>query len=320
MTIGRMGQTGASRISYLRPEKRVTSLRGRRDGVDPRQRVVGFTLVELLVVIGIIAVLIAILLPSLSSARTSARSVKNLSNLKQIGNGLVMYVNENKGLYPLGAWNSLPDRARTRWVDAIYPYVKSTEVFRSPGLTDDQWTRMNKAFNHTTTNTAPNNTAFIAGVTQFFGGYGYNWQYLGNGRTTGGAREFFAKTSMVTASTQTIAVADTEGSRNGVAGGPWTTEGTYVVDPPRQSFDMGSRGSRKASANPADSGNYGYSGGADGDASHRATPAERHKDRVGVLFCDGHAETMTLKQMDDSNGDGVVDNGYWNGKFDAALR
>jgi prepilin-type N-terminal cleavage/methylation domain-containing protein/prepilin-type processing-associated H-X9-DG protein len=70
--------------------------RGRRHpGRPPGRR--AFTLVELLVVIGIIAVLVAILLPVLSRSRAQANALKCLSNLRQIGIGLVAYNTANKG-------------------------------------------------------------------------------------------------------------------------------------------------------------------------------------------------------------------------------
>src|SRR4051794_36065052 len=60
----------------------------------------GFTLVELLVVIGIIAVLISVLLPALAKARESANTIKCAANLRAIGQGINVYVAENKQTFP----------------------------------------------------------------------------------------------------------------------------------------------------------------------------------------------------------------------------
>jgi prepilin-type N-terminal cleavage/methylation domain-containing protein/prepilin-type processing-associated H-X9-DG protein len=72
-----------------------------------RRRRVGFTLVELLVVIGIIALLISILLPALSKAQQQSRTVACLSNIRQITMAAYNYSSENKGICVPPAWRKV---------------------------------------------------------------------------------------------------------------------------------------------------------------------------------------------------------------------
>ncbi len=88
-----------------------------------------FTLVELLVVIGIIALLISILLPTLNSARRSASSVACLSNLRQIGVAITGYTFENGGHFPIaevGGWYT-GTGSGTDWPILVSDYLGTTE-------------------------------------------------------------------------------------------------------------------------------------------------------------------------------------------------
>src|SRR5437870_2667566 len=87
-----------------------------------------FTLVELLVVIGIIAVLIAVLLPTLNKARRAASKSVCLSNQRQLAMCLLLYANENRGWMPL---NGPGDNASTAWgLRRPYPNNNPAEAFK----------------------------------------------------------------------------------------------------------------------------------------------------------------------------------------------
>ena len=73
------------------------------------KRLRGFSLIELLAVISVIALLFAILTPIVDAIRNSARTTKSLSNLRQMASAMQMYASDNNGLYPVGYFNPAPE-------------------------------------------------------------------------------------------------------------------------------------------------------------------------------------------------------------------
>jgi prepilin-type N-terminal cleavage/methylation domain-containing protein len=127
----------------------------------------GFTLIELLVVIAIIALLAAILFPVFARARENARRVSCLSNMKQIGLGLLQYAQDYDETLPTMDTSiqgsslptttlkhySIPGNSTFRyatspyqnWIQEVYPYVKSWQIFRCPSARNGVYTPLNLA-------------------------------------------------------------------------------------------------------------------------------------------------------------------------------
>jgi prepilin-type N-terminal cleavage/methylation domain-containing protein len=90
-----------------------------------------FTLIELLVVIAIIAILAAILFPVFAQARAKARQITAISNLKQVGNAVLMYLQDNDETFPMtmetissGKPDTVSYWATQNYQEALNPYIK----------------------------------------------------------------------------------------------------------------------------------------------------------------------------------------------------
>jgi prepilin-type N-terminal cleavage/methylation domain-containing protein/prepilin-type processing-associated H-X9-DG protein len=122
-----------------------------------------FTLIELLVVIAIIAILAAILFPVFAQARAKARQTSCLSNVRQLGLGVVMYAQDyDEKYFPTvterTAPSSIPNTAADRFIWTIRgkldPYIKNQDIFRCPDAaawpagTPSNWWFTDYGFNH----------------------------------------------------------------------------------------------------------------------------------------------------------------------------
>jgi prepilin-type N-terminal cleavage/methylation domain-containing protein/prepilin-type processing-associated H-X9-DG protein len=256
--------------------------------VQPKTRK-GFTLIELLVVIAIIAILAAILFPVFAKVREKARQTSCLSNLKQIGLGLIQYSQDNDEYMPKawlgnGGYQASDPRQVTvkyKWMDCIYPYVKSTQVFHCPDFNDDLSLGV-------TGNYVPYQTlGTVAGTNvpddQHYGSYAINASYWGTGWNDSG---FTAPAS----NTNSMAILINQLDHPATTA--WVTDGDggYQFDWP---------GTNPAIVPGADGVQTWGSAVLNGGVNSRqdSSLSARHTGMINVLWCDGHAKSMTLSAL-----------------------
>jgi len=114
------------------------------------KRSYGFTLIELLVVMAIIAILASILFPVFAQARAKALAIVCLSNMRQIGMALTMYVQDHDEKFPptrtgIDGWGCDPARRIGTWRTALSGYVGNWKLFYCPssqcsgGQPEEEW-------------------------------------------------------------------------------------------------------------------------------------------------------------------------------------
>ena len=94
-----------------------------------------FTLIELLVVIAIIAILAAILFPIFAQAKLAAKKAQGLAQMKQLGSAIFIYAGDSDDFFVPASARPAPGVGGVPriWTEAVYPYVKSEQIFTVPG-------------------------------------------------------------------------------------------------------------------------------------------------------------------------------------------
>ena len=262
----------------------------------------GFTLVELLVVIGIIGILTALLMPALSGARKAANTVQCASNLRQLATGWQMYANANRRVSvpgrlptlgkPMGVYdldNGL--QYRPRWYELLGA-VQGAYACKNPkAIEDDSWTITNSVFLCPEVPDWNNSRNYP---------YGYNYQFLGNARprmtpTGGGVLLSWVNYPVMSSkirAADTVMALDCIGT---AAGKPESQRTGYYADGTKS---LSGRGNKAVFVDPPRlTGNSDFADHEQRSAVHRSGPDPRHKKKLNAAFCDGHVDLVTPQDL-----------------------
>jgi prepilin-type N-terminal cleavage/methylation domain-containing protein/prepilin-type processing-associated H-X9-DG protein len=266
--------------------------------VSPRIRPVGhprpaFTLIELLVVIAIIAILAAILFPVFAQAREAARKTTCLSNLRQLGTGLMMYAQDFDETLPASSFAAVPGQSinsirNPKWADVIQPYVKNDQLFTCPSDSDPR-----RIFTSLSTNPARGQGCTGGACTSPLGGsYQVNTAYDGSARfgfPMGKPLAAIASPADTIFAVEGPANVNNQIYWSGGAMNPVLPLRPFISYSPitaadTNSFHMDTR------ANPA------YFGYQDSNL-RRFLVLGRHNAIANIIFCDGHAKGLDVTKV-----------------------
>jgi len=254
-----------------------------------------FTLVELLVVIGIIGLLIGITLPVLSKARQSAATARCANTLRQFGTAWQAYAASNSSLSCPGRLPRYNGPASTfdlgegseyrpRWYELLGAVFKRYATKNPKKIEDDSWKIEDEFFLCPTVLDWNNSRNYT---------YGYNYQFLGNPRYKPDASfiNYPVKSGRIKAA-QTVMACDSLGT---AAGKPKNKRVANYGDGTKDLFALANKGwaldppRLTASSDMADPQNRAE--------DNRSGPDPRHQKKSNVVFCDGHVELMAPQDM-----------------------
>jgi len=260
-----------------------------------------FTLVELLVVIGIIGVLTSLLMPALASARRAANTAQCASNLRQLATGWQSYANQNKrvsvpGRLPLFAKaNGIYDldnglQYRPRWYELLGA-VNGVYACKNPkAIEDDSWTITNNVFLCPEVPDWNNSRNYP---------YGYNYQFLGNARPRAGAAAggvlMWINYPVIAArikASDTVMALDCVGTSAGI---PEAARTGYYADGTKS---ITSRGNKAYFVDPPRlTGTSDYADAQSRGPANRSGPDPRHKRKLNAAYCDGHVSLVSPQDL-----------------------